>query len=483
MLNTLGQNSLVQTLPTPKQLVSNPEQFAGTFLKILNKNDELVPFRWNNTQRDFHFKRTGHDLVLKARQMGFSTYVQGEMFRREVTRTTRSITLAHIDSSTQFLRDMSDRFWKNCRFGSIQPKRERNSAILTTYPDFDSSHTIGTAGSLDIGRGGSFSQFHGSEVAFWTDAEAIMKGAMQGGNPDVILESTPNGAQGYFYELCMEALSNRGIWKLHFYPWFTNPGYAIPLDVDEYFRLTDEESMLVQKHGLSPEQINWRRNKKSELKGMFLQEYPEDPINCFLTSGNGYFGSILQNVFIAPFGAVYDPTHIYTAGLDFGQSNDFSYMSVVDRTSNVQVDYLHINRLSWREQRRRIKGLYDKWHVKTVLAEANSIGSVNIEELRGDGVNVLPFWTDNNSKALLMGNYYDQLERGTKLLDWDVQKAEHYNFASTQLPSGVWKLAANGDGHDDTVIGNALSVAAPYAGAETVVIEQPDELESMDHAY
>jgi hypothetical protein len=47
-----------------------------------------------------------------------------------------------------------------------------------------------------------------------------------------------------------------------------------------------------------------------------------------------------------------------------------------------------------------------------------------------------------------------------RLLDWDVQRAEHYNFVSTQLPSGVWRLAAAGEGHDDTVIGNALGIAA-----------------------
>jgi len=31
-------------------------------------------------------------------------------------------------------------------------------------------------------------------VAFWKDAEKIVAGAMQGGNPMVILESTLNGA-------------------------------------------------------------------------------------------------------------------------------------------------------------------------------------------------------------------------------------------------------------------------------------------------
>lgn len=379
------------------------------------------------------------------------------MFRREVTRTTRSITLAHIDSSTTFLRDMSDRFWKHCRFNDIQPRRERNSAVLTTYPDFDSSHTIGTAGSLDIGRGGSFSQFHGSEVAFWTDAEAIMKGAMQGGNPDVILESTPNGAQGYFYEQCMDALAGRGIWKLHFYPWFTHAEYAIYNDIE--IVPTDEEKELIAKHGLSSAQIKWRRLKIAELKSSFYQEYPEDAVTCFLTSGRGYFGDLSKN-FGALFGATYDPSHRYTAGLDFGQTNDFTYMPVVDRTTRQMVDYLRLNNMPWSDMRHEIKKMYNKWHLSGLRGEMNSIGSVNIEALQEDGVEVEGFDTTNDSKRDVFANLHEELETGLQLLDEPVLKAEMMNLVSTQLPSGKWKIAARGEGHDDCPVGLALAVSA-----------------------
>src|SRR5512147_1776321 len=117
---------------------------------------------------------------------------------------------------------------------------------------------------------------HGSEVAFWPDAERIIAGAMQGGNPDVVLESTPNGAQGYFYERCMEALRGDGVWSLHFYPWWWDDNYRIPLDVGEQPALIGDENQLVEKFGLSYEQIKWRRSKTKELGRLFIQEYPED---------------------------------------------------------------------------------------------------------------------------------------------------------------------------------------------------------------
>lgn len=456
--------SKATTGPTPAQIVNDPELFAKHFLKILivergTNEKRLIPFYWNDAQRNFHQNRTGRDLVLKARQLGFSTYVQGEMFRRAVTSTRTTFTFAHDDETTQKLRLMADRFWENCRFNEIQPLRRYSNATMATYPEFDSMASIGTAGSVQKGRGATYTDLHGSEVAFWKDARSIIAGAMQGGNPDVVLESTPNGAQGYFYDLCMEALHNLGVWKLHFYPWWWEPHYKIALEKGEQIVPDDEEKhiMHVNNFVLSPEQIKWRRNKIKELKSFFSQEYPEDPVTCFLKSGFGYFGD-LTDVFTAPTGAVYDPGHRYAAGLDFGQTVDYTAMPVLDFTTKQQVDLLHINNLPWAEQRRRIKQTYDKWHLNSVLAEKNSIGDPNIEALRAMGVNVIEFETTNESKASIVSSWNEALHYGGwKMMDIPVQRAEHQAFVATQLPSGAWKLAAEGDGHDDIVIGNSLA--------------------------
>lgn len=442
---------------SPAQVVNNSEVFASKFLKILDKQKQLVPLNWNAAQKHFHANRTGRDLILKARQLGFSTYVQGEMFRRKVTSTRATITLAHDNDTTQLLRRMEDRYWENCRFGDIQPSREYANAALATYPEYDSESIIATAGSKAKGRGGSYSDFHGSEVAFWPDAEKIIAGAMQGGNPDVILESTPNGAQGYFYDLCNEALSGGGVWTLHFYPWWWDAQYKLELDEGEPLEYTDEESELVTKHNLTIQQIKWRRNKQSELKGLFKQEYPEDPITCFLTSGNSYFGD-LSGVFTAPLNPVYNPEHEYVAGLDFGQTNDYTAMPVIDKTAKMQVDLLHIRKLPWAEQRRRILSTYQKWHCSRVGAEMNSIGSVNVEALRTAGLQIVGFETTNASKAEIMSDLYEALHTdGLGLQNISVQKQEMFTFVSTQTATGIWRLAAEGDGHDDIVMGLGIA--------------------------
>lgn len=443
---------------TPTQIANNPRLFSRAFLRILDKDKKLVPFVWNKAQEHFYQNRTGRDLILKARQLGFSTLIQGEMFRKTVTSTQTTITLAHDAETTQKLRRMADRFYEHCKFGDVQPLRKYANATLATYPEFDSTATIATAGNVETGRGDTYTELHGSEVAFWKDAERIVAGAMQGGSPNVVLESTPNGAQGFFYDKCMEALPGNSIWKLHFYTWWWDDNYRITND--ESITYTDEEALLVKRHGLDASQIKWRRAKVKELGRLFIQEYPEDAVSCFLTSGNSYFGD-LSGVFTAPPNAEYIEGHDYIAGLDFGQT-DYTAMPVFDKTKKQQVDLLHINKTEWSEQRNRIKQVYDKWHLQSVLAEKNSIGSVNIEALREIGVYAIPFETTNESKAAIMSNMHELLHNGWKLLDIPVQKHEFNTFVSSQLPSGAWRLAADGDGHDDTVMGCGIGLWQVY---------------------
>ena len=291
-------------------------------------------------------------------------------------------------------------------------------------------------------------------MAFWPDAEKIISGAIQAGSPDVILESTPNGAQGYFYDSCMDALRGDSVWTIHFYPWWWESEYFIPLEDGEYLTLEPDEHELSVKHGLTHEQIKWRRYKQRELRKLFIQEYPEDPITCFLTSGNSYFGDI-ADMFTANPNASYDSRHEYYAGLDWGQSVDYTAMIVIDATAAEMVDYLYVNKLEWAEQRKRIAEVAKRWNC-IVHAESNSIGGVNIEELARLGVTVVPFDTNNESKQLIMSALHEALHGGLKLIDWGVLRHELNTFVSTQLP-GELRLAADGAWHDDTVIALALA--------------------------
>lgn len=453
-------------------------------LYILDKRERVVPFVPNRVQAHYLANRTQRNLILKARQQGISTLIQADHFVTAITDTALIATLAHDDQTTQKLRRMAARFYDNLP-ANIKPPRGLDNATTTTYPLTQSEVTIVTAGSKNAGRGGTYGRVHGSEVAFWKDAESVMAGIMQG-VPDrgiIDLESTPNGAQGLFYEKCMAALEGRGDWALWFYEWWWANEYQLPLEDGESLDYTDIERQLIKAHGLTAEQIKWRRKKIDELGHLFLQEYPEDPRSCFLRSGLGYMGDI-EHAFTAPVDATPQAGHEYVAGLDFGQQNDYTVCSVIDKATLQQVALLRVRQLAWSEMRRQVRQLCKAWNVRILKPETNSMGTTNIEALRdefsADGLStaIVPFTTTNATKTAIMAALRESLHssRGVRLLPISEQKHEMSGLQAKQTITGVWQIAAPDGEHDDIAIANALALDAIIGGGVLTVEQAPSIL-------
>ncbi len=432
-------------------------------------------------QAHYLANRTRRNLILKARQQVISTLVQADHFVTAISETALIATLAHDDQTTQKLRRMAARFYDNLS-AAIKPPRGLDNATTTTYPLTQSEVTIVTAGSKNAGRGGTYGRVHGSEVAFWKDAESVMAGIMQG-VPDrgvIDLESTPNGAQGWFYEKCMAALEGRSDWTLFFYPWWYAAEYRLPLADGESLDYTDIERQLITAHGLDAEQVKWRRKKVDELKHLFLQEYPEDPRSCFLRSGLGYMGDI-EHAFTAPVDATPQEGHEYYAGLDFGQQTDYTVCSVIDKTTMRQVALLRVNQMAWAEMRRQVRELCKRWNVKVLKPETNSMGSTNIEALRdefrdhGLSTAIVPFTTTNATKTAIMAALRESLHspRGVRLMPIPEQKHEMSGLQAKQTITGVWQIAAPDGEHDDIPIGNALALDAIIGGGVLTIDQAP----------
>ena len=134
---------------------------------------------------------------------------------------------------------------------------------------------------------------HCSEVARWPrDAEESLASLRAGVTMDgeIVLESTPNGAGGVFYEEWQRA-EEMGF-RRHFFPWWYEKSYRVSdppqgaLSNAEYSR---EEQELVERFGLDAEQIAWRRRNWAQLRSMAGQEFAEDATSCFRASGECVF--------------------------------------------------------------------------------------------------------------------------------------------------------------------------------------------------
>lgn len=150
----------------------------------------------------------------------------------------------------------------------------------------------------------------------------------------------------------------------------------------------------------------------------------------------------------------------YVFGVDWGRSNDFTAIAVFDAIHKRMVALDRFNQISWQAQRDRLAGLWEQYRPFLILAEENSIGSVNIEALQMEGLPVRPFTTTRESKRVLIEGLGLAIEReAVVLLDDAILKGELAGYAMEQTGTG-WRYGAPAGLHDDTVMAAALGWAA-----------------------
>ncbi len=152
-----------------------------------------------------------------------------------------------------------------------------------------------------------------------------------------------------------------------------------------------------------------------------------------------------------------EPGRRYVCGIDWGRVDDYTAFAVFDVAARRLVALERFHQIGWAMQRDRLRTLCDRWQPDVIWAEANSIGSVNIEALQAHGLPVRPFQTTARSKGPLVEALALAMERGeVTLLDDPVLRGELNAYAMERLPSGTYRYGAPPGMHDDTVIAVAL---------------------------
>jgi hypothetical protein len=156
--------------------------------------------------------------------------------------------------------------------------------------------------------------------------------------------------------------------------------------------------------------------------------------------------------------------HRLCAGVDWGQKKDYTAISIgcADCLKEIVLD--RFNTVEYPAQRDRIKAHYERG-TPEMLAEANSMGLPNIQQLRNDGIPIIAFTTTNASKAQIIQHMRLAFEqRSFKWLDIPYATHELEAYEMKVTPLGNVTYSAPEGLHDDTVIARALMLHRALLG-------------------
>jgi hypothetical protein len=349
---------------------------------------------------------------------------------------------------------------------------------------------------------------HVSECAFMKDQSklnaTLQAVPIQTGK--VTIETTPNGMGNHFYDMWSDTDS---VYSKLFFPWYLYPDYALP--VHSKIELSDEEKIFVAKAKklfnvkITPEQIMFRRFKKSELRlgngdgkrVTFEQEYPEDDQTCFLASGNAVIDLMVVKDMInnaqkpvtdKGWLKVFDPYQkntLYCMGADTseGVGGDFSVGVVMDIKKRKVVAKI---RGQWKpsEFAKKLYDLGEMYKANTgqwpeLAVERNNHGHAvilalseihNYPNMYQHTDEKLGWKTDSITRPIMLNTFINAVdERQIEIHDLDILN-ECLSFINNE-----GKLEASEGKHDDCIIASSICLQLVVNGSNLSVYENLDK--------
>jgi hypothetical protein len=221
------------------------------------------------------------------------------------------------------------------------------------------------------------------------------------------------------------------------------------------------DKLIRKPHLLENPYFSWdelQKAYKASTEKIFRQEYLADFVQ--------FEGAVFRNIkacvkAIRQTEAI--ENHRYVFGVDWGKSDDFTVITVLDVNTKSCVHLDRFNQISYLTQARRLKSLYDKFKPLTIIAEKNAMGEPIIEQLVADGLPVEPFTTTAPSKKRIIEGLQLALEKNDiKILNDEILIEELEAYEAQTLGGGTIRYGAPSRGHDDCV----MSLALAWSGVE-----------------
>jgi hypothetical protein len=239
--------------------------------------------------------------VLKGRQQGASTYIGGRYYWRTTHRHgVRTFILTHEQTATDTLFEMVDRYHEHCP-AIVRPQTGAANAKELSFSALDSGYQVGTAGPR---RSGGQRRSSCSTAPRWRSGpmrRATLPGwfrrSLTSPTQRSFWRPRPTASAASSTSAGSRPKAGIGDYIAIFIPWFWEDGYA--RDATGFARTTKRKRNTPALHGLTNEQLAWRRNKIAELKDplLFMQEYPATAAEAFQMSGHDSFikpGDVLK---------------------------------------------------------------------------------------------------------------------------------------------------------------------------------------------
>lgn len=388
--------------------INNPKWRINNLYFIVDKKGKKVKFNLNWAQ-DYLYDNVWYcNVILKARQLGISTFVCLLFLDRCLFNSNQSAgIIAHTLEDAQQL-------FKRVKF-AYDSLPDQLKEIITAENDTSNMLKFSNGSSLRVGtslRSSTFQYLHISEFgkicAKYPDkAQEIITGSLNTIAPGqyVFIESTAEGRHGYFYDICKRAQDMKQEeltkidFKFHFFPWWKEPVYRIgsvvtmDKEIIEYFEHL--ENMGIK---LDYEQKAWYAHKQATQKEDMNREFPSTPEESWQVSNEGFYYSKQMSIARVEkrIGRVpYDETiPVYTAwDLGYNDSTAIWFFQIVAKEIRL-IDYIEGSGESlahWIGAVRSKPYVYEKHFAPhDIMVHEYSSGMSRQSTARKMGINLIP---------------------------------------------------------------------------------------------
>lgn len=279
--------------------LNSPYWRINNLYYITNKQGQRVLFKLNWAQQELYEEMWYCNIILKARQLGMSTFVCLLFLDRCLfnDNTSAGIIAHTLEDAQQMFRRVKFAY-------DNLPIEIRNA--LKAENDTSQMLKFSNGSSLRVGtslRSSTFQFLHISEFGkvcckYPEKATEIITGALNtvSAGQYVFIESTAEGREGYFYDMCKQAQSLKGKnlskldYKFFFFPWYKEPSYRIGscsrIDEDMFAYFEALSNIGVK---LDDEQKFWYASRWQTQQENMKREYPSTPEESWEQSTEGTY--------------------------------------------------------------------------------------------------------------------------------------------------------------------------------------------------